>query len=82
MPPCCAPASGEAFAQEGQAPAPLGGIGARAEQQQGVAAAEPAQHGGQGRQGWPTGSGWLTEICPPLAKLVSRPGARAGGRPR
>ena len=25
-------------------------------------------------EGLAQGSGWLTEICPPLAKLVSRPG--------
>lgn len=62
-----------AFAQELQAPQPLAHVGAQAKEQ--GASSRPSHFSTlNGAPGLAQGSAWLTEICPPLAKLVSAPG--------
>jgi hypothetical protein len=68
-----------AFAQELQAPQPLPHVGAHAEQQRRVF--RPSHFSTfSGALGLAQGSAWLTEICPPLAKLVSAAGWPGGRR--
>jgi hypothetical protein len=69
--------AGVQFAQELQAPQPLAHVGADAEQQRRILLPSHCSTF-SGALGLAQGSAWLTEICPPLAKLVSAPGAPGG----